>query len=101
MSAKSYTKVYFGVNILIRFHCKNRNFHISRERVFSPFRERRNRNRAMGEAENILKQTLYEMVILHLTPGRDTGGFLFYKDYSALLIKSMNSPPTPNDGGEM
>ena len=78
MSAKSYTKVYFGVNILIRFHCKNRNFHISRERVISPFRERRNRNTAMGEAENILKQTLYEMVILPFPPVTILGDFYFY-----------------------
>ena len=82
MSAKSYTKVYFGVNILIRFHCKNRNFHISRERAYNPFRERRNRNTAMGEAENILKQTLYEMVILNSPLVAILGDFylLFYEE---------------------
>ena len=75
MSAKSYTKVYFGVNILKLPNCKNRNFYISSERVFSPFRERRSRDRAMGCAENILKQTLYEMVILPFPPVAILGDF--------------------------
>ncbi len=76
MSAKSYTKVYFGGNILIQSRYKNRNFYISSERVFSPFLKRRSKYRAMGNVENILKQTLYEMVISLLTSSRDTGGFL-------------------------
>jgi len=40
----------------------------------------------MGDAENILKQTLYEMVIALLTPGSDTGGFLCYEDYSVFIF---------------
>lgn len=76
MSAKSYTKKYFGGNILIRPPCQNRNFYISSERVFSPFWKIKSKNETMGNVENILKQTLYEMVITLLTPGSDTGGFL-------------------------
>lgn len=82
MSAKSYTKLSFGVNILIRFHCKNRNLYISSERVFSPFQERRSRNRAMGYVENILKQTLYEMVILPFPPVAILGDFYIIYRYN-------------------
>lgn len=76
MSAKSYTKTHFGGNILIRPLCQNKNFYISSERVLSPFWERRSKYRAGENVENILTQTLYEMVILLFTPSSDTGGFL-------------------------
>ena len=76
MSAKSYTKVYFGGNILIRPICKNKDLYISSERVSYPFWEKISKYIAKGNVENILKQTLYEMVILHLTLSIATGGFL-------------------------
>ena len=76
MSAKSYTKIIFSGNILIRPPCLNNNFYISSERVFSPFWKIKSKNRTLGNVENILRQTVYEMVITLLTPGSDTGGFL-------------------------
>ncbi|MGB3655097.1 MAG: hypothetical protein WBA41_28365 [Rivularia sp. (in: cyanobacteria)] len=77
MLAKSYTKIHFGGNILIKPLCQNKNFYTSSERVFHPFQERRSKYKAWGDVENLLKQTLCEMVITLLTPGSDTGGFLF------------------------
>ncbi len=76
MLAKSYTRNNFGGNILIRPLCQKKNFYTSKERVLHPFQERRSKYKAWGNVENLLSQTLYEMVITLLTPGNDTGGFL-------------------------
>ncbi|AFY59126.1 hypothetical protein Riv7116_6810 [Rivularia sp. PCC 7116] len=64
MLAKSYTKILFGGNIWITPLCQNNNsLYISSKRVLCPFWEMKVKNRALGNIENILKQTFYEMVI--------------------------------------
>ncbi len=75
MSAKSYTKTYFGGSIRITPLFQTQIYsYLLNERVLSPFRE--GSRYTQGNVENIKRQTLYEMVTTLLTPGSDTGGFL-------------------------
>ncbi len=78
MSAKSYTKKYFGINVLFSPLGQHKNLYISSERVLNSLWERRSRDRVRTNVENILNQTLYEVEIILLPPVVILGDFYFY-----------------------
>jgi len=76
MSAKSYTNIRFDGNIRITSLLLKKIYsYFCSGRVLCPFARIFRRYGIWGNVENLLRQTLYELVLVIFTPSCDTRGF--------------------------